>query len=179
MSNTRSMIDMRIKSKRKRKATKQPSEGFDGAKIFKSSVRVSASRIETRSLRAKPGTFEWRYARAKPAGKDVNTALYLAGSEYALIWERAGVADMGSPNNMGGIGGGARLGLADRRCEAMDSLQQAHEFLGVFATARLVAYCVEGKTTKEIAIKFGSEEREMGYVLHSDLRSLAKHLKLL
>ncbi|MEJ5081068.1 hypothetical protein [Ochrobactrum sp. MYb379] len=171
------ITDMRIKPKRK--AKKLPPAGYEGSKIVKTSVRVTATRSETRSIRAKPGTFEWRYARAKPAGKDTNAALYLAGSEYARTWERAGVADMGSPNKMGGIGGGARIGLADRRCEAMDKLEQVRECLGIFGTARLTAYCVEGQTTKEIANKFGADEREMGHVLHSDLRSLAKHLKLL
>lgn len=174
-----SMMDMRIRPKSKRKSKKLALPGYEGTKIVKTSVRVSATRSETRSIRAMPGTFEWRYARAKPAGKDANAALFLAGSEYARTWERAGVADMGSPNSMGGIGGGARLGLVDRRCEAMHELKAAHQHMGIEGSARLTAYCVDGLTTKQIAKKFGAEEREMGHVLHSDLRSLARHLKLL
>lgn len=173
------MMDMRIKPKAKRKPKKLPPPGSDGAKIFRTSVRVTATRTESRSIRARPGTFEWRYARAKPAGKDINAALYHAGNHYALLWERAGTADMGSPNNMGGIGGGARLGLADRRCEAMDELQGVFSVLGRSATSRLTAYCVEGRTTKEIAKKFGASEREMGHVLHNDLRECARHFQLL
>jgi hypothetical protein len=159
--------------------TRKPQEpGYDGAKIVRSSVRVTASRTETRSIRAMPGTFEWRYARAKPSGKDVNAALYHAGSHYARLWERAGTADVGSPN-FDSAGGGVRLGLADRRCESMDELKLAFQALGMWVTSRLTDYCVKGMTTAQIARRHGSSERDMASVLQQDLRDCARHFKFL
>lgn len=172
------MMDMRIKSKSKRAPKKLPNPGADGTKIFKAAVRLSPTRSESRSVRALPGTFEWRYARAKGSVRDVKALFYHAGSQYAQLWEQSGIANMGSPN-LEGLSGGARLGLTDGRCIAIDELKIALKYMGTASTLRLIAYCVDGRTTKEIALRFGSTEREMGHVLHNDLRELARFYKLL
>ncbi|NKB80025.1 hypothetical protein HED49_21270 [Ochrobactrum daejeonense] len=85
---------------------------------------------------------------------------------------------MGSPN-LEALSGGARPGLTDGRCKAIEELRRALKYLGTGSTLRLIAYCADGKTTKEIAKRFGSTEREMGHVLHNDLRELARFYKLL
>ncbi|MBB5702131.1 hypothetical protein FHS76_002006 [Ochrobactrum daejeonense] len=172
------IMDMRIKPKGKRKAKKLPNPGADGTKIFNVAVRLSPIRSENRSVRALPGTFEWRYARAKGNVKDVKALFYHAGSQYAQVWEKAGIANMGSPN-LEALSGGARPGLTDGRCKAIEELRRALKYLGTGSTLRLIAYCADGKTTKEIAKRFGSTEREMGHVLHNDLRELARFYKLL
>lgn len=172
------MMDMRIKPKAKRKPKKLPPPGSDGSKIFNVAVRISATRSDNQSVRAAPGTFVWRYARAKENVKDVKALFYHAGSEYARVWEKAGIASMGSPN-LEVLSGGTHPGLTDGRCKAIDELRRALKFLGTGSTLRLIAYCADGKTTKEIAKRFGSTEREMGHVLHNDLRDLARFYKLL
>lgn len=147
--------------------------GYDGAIEIDTSVRITATRSEARSLRCRPGTFEWRYGRANADG-----SLYHAGCHYAGLWERAGTAAASSPDWMS-EGGGDWKGLPQARAVAMDELRQAFIGLGKMPTARLTAYCVEGMPVSEIAHRYGTALRDMAAVLHQDLRACAMHFNYL
>lgn len=162
---------MASKKQSKRKNAEQP--GFEGARVFRSAVRISAARTETRSIRARPGTFEWRYGR-----KSADAALYHAGCHFAVLWERAGTADARSPNLMGASTTGWK-GLPDARCDAMSEIGAAVGELGKLVSSRLTDYCVHGLTTAEIARKHDQKERDMAPVLHQDLRACALHFRFL
>ena len=75
-------------AKAARKKRQEAGPGYDGAEIFETGVRLSPTRIEKRSVRARPGTFEWRYNRDDSA----LTPLYHAGVDFAVLMERAGAA---------------------------------------------------------------------------------------
>ncbi|PRD40436.1 hypothetical protein C5748_27050 [Phyllobacterium phragmitis] len=154
----------------KSKQTKKPKPqeaGFEGARIYRTKVRITSSRSEARSVRSRPGTFEWRYGR-----KSADAALYHAGSHFAVLWERAGTADAKSPNLMGSNSTGWR-GLPDARCDAMSEIGAAVVDLGKLVSSRLTDYCVHGLTAAEIARKYDQKERDMAPVLHQDLRACA------
>ena len=154
---------------RTRKKELEP--GYEGAVLIETPVRVTATRFEHRSLRCRPGTFEWRYARPK-----AETALYHAGTHYALLWEKAGTASASSPD-LEAAGGGAWKGLPNGRAVAMDDLKHAFRELGKAPTSRLTAYCVQGKTTSELASQYGIPDRDMAAVLEMDLRACASHFR--
>lgn len=157
----------------KKKAIAQ-TEGFDGRETFETHVRLSGTRFEKRSIRARPGSFEWRYNRDD---SDL-TPLYHAGVKFATLWEKAGTASDSSPD-LSSSGGGQWKGLPDGRIMAMDEINQARKEMGRWSTARLVDYCVMGSTSSDMASKYGVDEREMGHVLRMDLRACAFHFKLL
>lgn len=123
-------------------------------------------------MRTRPGTFEWRYG-----AKRKHTALFLAGSHLAQLWERAGMTIASSANFMRGIASGYSSGLADGRADAMDRLRGFKKAMGEVAAQRLIDYCVIGLTAGEIAEKDGAEDRAMATVLHQNLRDCAKHFQ--
>jgi hypothetical protein len=145
--------------------------GFDGTKIMTSTVRLSSARTEKRSVRARPGTFEWRYGR-----KSADAALYHAGCHFADLWERAGTAAAKS-RDLTQVGTPGWRGLPEGRAAALDAVGTATRELGRFATWRLMAYCVEGQTTAEIARRQDAPERDMAAVLHQDLKACAEWCK--
>ena len=142
--------------------------GFDGTVILATTVRLTSQRGEKRVIRARPGTFELRYGR-----KSADTALYHAGCHFADLWERAGTAAAKS-RDLTQIGTPGWRGLPESRAAALDEVGHATRELGRLATSRLMAYCVEGQTTAEIARRHEAAERDMAAVLHQDLRACAE-----
>lgn len=159
-----------------RRTGSEPKKGarFDGQEVYGSTVRLSASRSETRPMRARPGSFEWRYSR-----KTADAALYHAGNHLAILWETAGTAAARSPDLSQSTASAGWKGLPDGRAAAMETLHRAIATLGAAPSARLTAYCVEGRTTGEIARMHGTTERNMAPVLHEDLRACATHFHFL
>ena len=155
--------------KARRSITMQP--GYDGAIEIETSVRITATRSEARSLRCRPGSFEWRYGRA-----NADAALYHAGIKFAELWEFAGTASASSPD-LAAIGGGMWRGIQTGRLEAMDKIKSARMDIGKWGTSRLVDYCVMGSTASEMAKKYGYDERNMAIILNEDLRSCALHFE--
>jgi hypothetical protein len=145
--------------------------GYDGAVEIETSVRITATRSEVRSLRCRPGSFEWRYGRA-----NADAALYHAGVRFAELWEFAGTSSASSPD-LGAVGGGMWRGIQTGRLEAMDKIKAARSDIGKWSMARLVDYCVMGSTASEMARKYNSEDRAMAYVLNEDLRACALHFE--
>lgn len=147
--------------------------GKEGAKISVVKLRVSAERVSRQAIRAKPGTFEWRYGRHR------QDALFHAGSHLARLWERAGIAIASSADFLRGIGGGCALGISDGRVAAIDKLDGFRDKLGVRPSERLIDYCVLGLTCAEIAQKNDGTERQMGHVLHQDLKDCAIYFEFI
>lgn len=152
--------------------------GYEGAVIIDSPVQITAIRFVSKPLRCRPGTFEWRYAR-----KLADRALYNAGTEYALLFEKAGTAAASSPD-LEYTGQGAWKGLPDGRAAAMDEIRwMFHKDnpsqIGKAQSSRLTAYCVQGKTTSELASQYGIPDRDMAAVLEMDLRACAAHFRFL
>lgn len=145
--------------------------GYEGAVEIETSVRISATRSETRSLRCRPGTFEWRYGRA-----NADAALYHAGIRFAELWEFAGTSSASSPD-LGAAGGGMWRGIQTARLEAMEKIKAARLDIGKWGTARLVDYCVMGSPASDMATKYGHDERNMSIILNEDLRACALHFE--
>lgn len=147
--------------------------GYDGAIEIDTSVRITATRSEARSLRCRPGTFEWRYGRT-----NADASLYHAGIRFAELWEFAGTSAASSPD-LGAIGGGMWRGIQTTRLDAMDKIDAARKDVGKWGTARLVDYCVMGSTASEMAQKYSTDDRSMAIVLNEDLRACAMHFRQL
>lgn len=155
-------------------------EGYAGAVLVTSRVRVTAIRHETRSLRCRPGTFEWRYGR-----ENADAALYHAGIALAGLWERAEVGSSASPD-LRRAGGSGWKGLPESRLEALDLIRALRVSLDKhdrWSMPRLVDYCVLGTPAREIAQKESDcgrhvSAREMALVLEGDLRAAADHFRL-
>lgn len=162
-----------------RPAKNKPYEpGYEGAVEISDPLQITAARKNTRYLRCRPGSFEWRYAR-----RNADLTLYHAGNHYALLWEKAGTADARSPD-LKATPGGQWKGLPDGRAVAMDEIRRMFDkerspntYLGKAQSARLTAYCVEGKTTAELASQYGIPDRDMAAVLHQDLAACAAHFR--
>ncbi|PWJ73843.1 hypothetical protein C7441_12527 [Pseudaminobacter salicylatoxidans] len=164
----------RLSAEGKRLAKLRKIDGLkEGAKVSKVRVRVTDSRYTTKLMRARPGTFEWRY------GRDKQDAFFHAGSHFALLWERAGVAIASPSDFLRGIKSGYATGISDGRVAAYDKLKGAVESLGRFSFERLMLYCVQGLTAAEIAKRDGQTDREAATVLHNDLRECAIHFNFL
>lgn len=148
--------------------------GYDGAVEIETSVRITATRSESRSLRCRPGSFEWRYGRA-----NADAALYHAGIKFADLWERAGTASASSPDFSSSSSGGQWKGIPDGRVLAMSEINDARKDMGRWSTARLVDYCVMGSTASEMAQKYNTDDRSMAIVLNEDLRACAMHFRQL
>lgn len=161
-------------AKRARKKDKPMLPGYDGAEEYEAPVRVSLTRVDTRTVRCRPGTFEWRYGR-----KTADGTLYHAGCQYAVLYERAGTAAASSPDMESQGGGGAWKGLPDGRVAALDALKPINSKLGIEQRLRLVAYCVEGLSVSDIARWRGEPVRDTAAVIHSDIKDLAKALHYL
>jgi hypothetical protein len=146
--------------------------GKEGTKLAKVKVKISSDRTAHRTVRCRTGTFEWRYGRKQ-------TALFHAGNQFAILWERAGIAVASSADFLRGTASGYATGISDGRVEAIDALRGTVEKLGHFAFERLMMYCVEGMTATEIARVERCSGREIGTVLNNDLRQCAIHFKLL
>lgn len=144
----------------------------DGSIVTDVAVRLSYARKEKRLIRAMPGTFDWRYGR-----KTADASLYHAGCHFATLWEQAGATGAKSVD-WGATPGGDWKGLPDSRAAAMARIRdmtRGESGLGTDQVTRLIAYCIKGWTTAQIAAVNQTKEREMAPVLHHDLRALAKH----
>ena len=113
--------------------------GKEGARLTKVKVKISSDRTAHRTVRCRTGTFEWRYGRKQ-------TALFHAGNQFAVLWERAGIAVASSADFLRGTTSGYPTGVSDGRVAAIDALRGAVEKLGHFTFERLMMYCVEGMT---------------------------------
>ncbi len=158
---------------RQAQKAKPTTPGCDGTKISKVSVKVSGSRTTRQSVRSLPGTFEWRYGRG---GSGIY--LYHAGTHYARLWERAGMASVSSPDLGGNIGAGWK-GIPDKRLDAMDELNVALPVLGMLVSSRLTDYCASGLTAAQIGMKHGINKRDVAVVLEQDLVACAKHFRFI
>lgn len=141
--------------------------GADGARIAVVPVKTKTQAVSTQYVRARPGSFEWIYGRA-------GSELYHAGSDFARQYERAGIANTGSVLSPDAAGGPGWRGLPDGRCVAVDWVTRVTKSIGSRSGGRLVAFCVEGKTTPEMATAYGFTQREMGAILKADLKALAE-----
>lgn len=147
--------------------------GKDGAQITTVKIRISGDRSEKQIVRCRPGTFEWRYGRKK------QDALFHAGSHFAQLWERAGIAVSSSADFLRGTMSGYSTGVPDGRVIATRKVSDAVKEIGRFSASRLLDYCVLGLTASEIARKHGQVDRDMAAVLHQDLRACAMHFRFL
>lgn len=147
--------------------------GKDGARETKVDIRISGKRSEKQVVRCRPGTFEWRYGRKK------QDAMFHAGSHFAQLWERAGIAVSSSADFLRGTMSGHSTGATDGRVLAVRKVSAAVGEIGRYSASRLIDYCVIGLTTAEIARKHGEVDRDMAAVLHQDLRACAMHFRFL
>jgi hypothetical protein len=178
----RSAEEIAVAATAKRKATEAEQRkaatlirddgGKEGARLTKVKVKISSDRTAHRTIRCRTGTFEWRYGRKQ-------TALFHAGNQFAILWERAGIAVASSADFLRGVTSGYPTGISDGRVAAIDDLRGAVEKLGHFTFERLMMYCVEGMTASEIAKRERCSGREIATVLNNDLRQCAIHFKFL
>jgi hypothetical protein len=147
--------------------------GKEGSKLASVKVKISTDRTARRTIRCMPGTFEWRYGRNK------QDALFHAGNQFAVLWERAGIAVASSADFLRGTASGYATGISDGRVAAIDALHGAVEKLGHFSFDRLMMYCVQGMTAAEIGRLEMRNDREIATVLANDLRQCAIHFKFL
>lgn len=126
--------------------------------------------IATHRVRCRPGSFEWRYARS---GGDHQLH---AGSDFARTWERAGISITSPLTGDVKLGGGGWKGLPDGRAAALDQVLRWTRAIGGPITRRLVAYCVEGKTPREMATSYNGQvtPRQLADTLDLDLIDLAE-----
>lgn len=148
--------------------------GPEGTVVEARRVRTGTQAVSTIKVRGKPGTFDWRYGR-------FGNAQYHAGAQYARLWERAGIASAGnfSFEASGRSGGRPSGGITDGRVMALDKLRSIGSTIGGPMQRRLVAYCVEGRTPKEIAATYNGQvtDRQMSDTLDVDLLELARAMK--
>lgn len=160
----------RDRSRRQADRLRKADGGKDGTKVTVVKVRISGARTNTRqTMRCRPGTFEWRYGRNK------QDALFHAGSHFAQLWERAGIAIASSADFLRGTMSGYATTISDSRAVAAQQVSEAVREIGRFSAERLVDYCVLGETTAILARKHGQPDRDMAAVLHQDLRACAMH----
>lgn len=158
----------------KKKRQGQDKGSADGTVIQTRRLRNwSTSTIHVAKARVRSGGFEWRYGRSQ-------CAKYHAGSEFARIWEKAGIASACAATLDGTAGGGGWSGVPESRMLALDRIMKINQALGHGAIQRLVAYVVEGKTPKEIVTAYpGSSDRGMANALDIDLHDLARIMNYL
>ncbi len=162
--------ELRAESRRIKQLQREDG-GKDGTVMTGVHLRVSGQRTTVQSVRCRPGSFEWRYGRQKQG------ALFHAGSQFAQMWERAGATVASSADFLRGTQSGFATGLAEGRAAAMQQLRGIVERLGQAPTDRLIAYCVKGETTTEMAHRHDVAERVMGAVLALDLKACAQALR--
>lgn len=144
--------------------------GYDGNVLVRVSTRITSHRVDHRIMRCRPGSFDWRYAKRQ-------SALYHAGNQFRLLWEKAGIALASSVDFMRGTKSGSQMGISESRLHALQSLSCVVTDLGRFSTERLIDYCVLGHTTAELANKHALPDRDMAAVLDKDLRSCADAMR--
>lgn len=149
----------------------KPKGGPDGTVVENRRIKTDTQAIATMKVRCRPGTFEWRYGR-------FGNVQYHAGSTFARLWERAGVASSGG-NRMSGVYGSGVQGQPDAQVQALDLVRKISQDIGGPMTRRLVAYCVEGRTPKEIAAACRQQvtDRQVSETLDLDLLELAKTMR--
>lgn len=145
--------------------------GKEGALPTKVKLRVSGARSSTQTVRCRPGSFEWKFGRNK------QDALFHAGSQFAQLWERAGIAVASSADFLRGTKSGYATGISEGRLAAIQKIRTALGDLGHASTDRLIAYCVAGRTSVEIAQACGVEDRVMSAILNLDLKACARALR--
>lgn len=162
----------KTKADRTRIAPSRPGE--DGSKIEARRVRTGTTAVSTLKVRGRPGTFEWRYGRH-------GNAQYHAGAAFARMWERAGIANVGAgiPRLAGRTDGRPLGGIQDARVAALDKISDVISAIDGPMVRRLVAYCVEGRTPKEIAAGYNGQvsDIQMSDTLDVDLFELARAMK--
>jgi hypothetical protein len=150
-------------------------EGFEGAELHVRERPIPGTRQIQRSvMRCRPGTFEWRYGRGE-SGTPLSL-LYQAGVEFSGLWERAGMDGPGTVD-WAKAGSPQWRGLPDARVVALDDVKEMSRDLGKLVTARLVHYCVQGKTSTEIGMIYDLGERATGHILESDLMAAAQFFR--
>lgn len=142
--------------------------GKDGMRVGVVQQPISGSRSRRVSMRCRPGSFEWSFGRKKR-----DNALFLAGSQLAILWEKAGMTVASSAAFLRGVSSGYKTGVSDGRLAAIDGLLGWKDYVGTAGAERMIAYCVEGKTSTELAMLAQVPPREMTAVLTSDLRATA------
>ncbi len=156
-----------------KKAKKKPGAeqlGPGGLVVQARRVRTGTTAISTLKVRCRPGSFEWRYGR-------FGNAQYHAGAAFARLWERSGIASAGGGlPSLGGSSSGKPGSLADARVAALDEVRRISDTIGGPIQRRLVAYCVEGRTPKEIAATYHHQvtDRQVSETLDLDLIELAR-----
>jgi hypothetical protein len=165
-TKSRSKTAKAVGTKKRPGSTKQ---GPDGTVVQTRRVRTGTQAVSTMKVRCRPGTFEWRYGR-------FGNAQYHAGADFARTWERAGVALAGGLHLEPSNGGSSSGGLPDHRTMALDRIKTIAAELGGPMTRRLVSYCVDGRTPKEIAATYRHQvtDRQVSDTLDLDLHELAK-----
>ncbi|WP_427024728.1 hypothetical protein ACP4J4_01815 [Aureimonas ureilytica] len=151
-----------------RQKTRGEKPGPDGTVHQPRSKREGDGSKQAFVVRCRPGTFEWRYGRH-------DNAQYQAGTKFARLWERAGIASCGGALHEAS-GGTDWKGLPDGRVVALDQVRQIGQEIGGPMTRRLVAYLVEGRTPKEIAATYKGQvtDRQVSDTLDLDLIELAR-----
>ncbi len=159
----------RVTKPKKVKGGEKP--GPDGTVYQARRITTGTQAIATHKVRCRPGTFEWRYGR-------FGNPQYHAGADFAHLWERAGVASASGIKFEASGGGGGFGGLPDARTLAMDRIRGITQEIGGPMARRLVSYCVEGRTPKEIAASYRPQlqvsDRQISDTLDLDLHELAK-----
>lgn len=154
---------------RKVKRLQEAGGGQEGARLASVRIKVSAYRQERTLMRCAPGTFEWQYGRNK------QDLLFHAGSHLARLWERAGIAITSSADFLRGTAAGYATGISSARLANIEKLNGFVTDVGRQASDRLVAYCVEGLTSTEVARTHGIPQRDIAAVLRQDLKACAEH----
>ena len=147
-------------------------EGFDGTELLTRKRILSGSRESEFRQRALPGTFEHRYGGAKKDTPEVS--FYEGGVRFALLCERCG-HDAPYTVDWSRVGTTQWTGGSPARLEAMEELTQLIRYFGKTnrLVSRLTSYCVEGKTSKQIAKMYRRSQREMAVQLELDLARVA------
>jgi len=169
-ANVAEDLKKRVAAARKVDRLRREDGGKDGTKLTTVRTRLAGNMTGRKTIRSRPGSFEWRY------GRNAQSALYHAGSQFARLCERAGMTIASSADFLRGTSSGHMTDMAEGRIAAIDKLK-ALAGLGHASTERLISYCVEGKTADEIAQGCDANKRDMAAVLHQDLRALAKELQ--
>ncbi len=162
----------RAAEKRRLERLREIDGGKEGAKLSVVKLRLSANRDERVVMRAKPGTFEWLY------GRDKQDALWHAGNHLAQLFERGGYAIASSADFLRGTKSGPS-GITGARLSAVQELEGFVREVGRKPSNRLMAYCGEGLTARQIASKEGIGEREAAVILRSDLMACAEHFNFI
>ncbi len=151
---------------------------YDGYGATLKKVRIrdlqgQPSRTLVQTLRCRPGSFEWQYGRNK------QNSLFHAGSHLARLWEQAGIAVASSADFLRGTASGYATGISAARLATIEKLAAFVREVGRKTSDRLVAYCVHGMTSTEVAKAHGIPGRDIAAVLRQDLQACAEHFNFI